>query len=111
MLKKILTIAIFQFWFNYSNAQLTTPLLTCSKPSGNGIAFTIKFLGNTAEVTFKGNQFKPRFTENWVGPTGDKWTEYVGDGIIASITASDGYVDIKSQQFPKSPPISTCYVR
>jgi hypothetical protein len=108
---KVLFISLFQFCFNYSNAQLSSSLLTCSQPGGDGIPFTIKFLGNTAEVTFKGNLYKPKFTENWVGMKGDKWTEYVGDGIIASTTASDGYVSIRSLQFPKSPPISTCYVR
>ena len=105
---KILSICIFQLSVNNSYAQLTSPLMTCSTPASYGFPFTIKFLGNTAEVTFKGNQFKPRFTENWVGPTGDKWTEYVGDGIIASIVATDKFVSISSQQFPKGRPMTSC---
>ena len=107
----ILSICILQLSANTSNAQLTSPLLTCSNPAPGGFPFTIKFLGNTAEVSFKGNQFRPRFTENWVSPSGDKWTEYVGDGIIASMVASDNWVSLSSQQFPKARPMSSCTVR
>ena len=108
---KILCICILQLSAHTSNAQLTSPLLTCSNPTPGGFPFTIKFLGNTAEVSFKGNLFRTRFTENWVGPSGDKWTEYVGDGIIASMVASDNWVSLSSQQFPKARPMSSCTVR
>ena len=92
------------------SAQVTSPLLNCTPVHGN-VAFTAKFNGQTAAVSFKGWTYDLRFTEGWVSPQGERWSYYENKEIVVGTTFPfDKYVTVTTAR-PQSSTIANTHCK
>ena len=95
MYRITLSAALLLLSFNVS-AQVTSPLLNCTPLEGD-VAFTAKFNGQTATISFKGWTYELRFVEGWVGSQGVRWSYYENKEILVGTTFPlDKYVQVQT---------------
>ena len=64
-----------------SQAQLTTPRLTCSQ-AVLGEPFEVVFQGDVADLYFKGETHRLGFHRAWRSQEGEPWTDYRDDKLV-----------------------------
>ena len=118
----IFYVLLFMTLVNLS-AQVTSPKLTCDcvwrsvindACTPAKVPFSVKFNGRDAEMTMRGYEYKLRYVEAWVDPTGMRNSVYVKDGEVEVHTTyplADNWVYIGTHPGGQEISSAFCYLR